>query len=293
MITNDGYAKELNVPFLYYRCTACSNGISTSGNLYQTLKRIQNTVRVHSSLYTDNKAALNAYRPPITNPSLKLYGVNWNQMSDRPIPSVQNSTISTGFYTSMGSKHRSATSSKPGCQTPGGIGCDIKHNSYDRYLNRIKGRGPLKQGRVPNTFGLPIPFNCAYPIYGGKTTKTNIVSDCSCFPESNKNIYQVQIQPFPDAKKGFQIGQFVYAKQSGTDFFSKATVISVNEIENTYVVQFENETEETFNAYELKYYFPCNCDPIEKHVNFNTGIAVSGGSTLGLSCSLPIELLKN
>jgi hypothetical protein len=101
-------------------------------------------------------------------------------MSDRPEPSVQKASIPTGTNSSLNRRHTSVTSSRPGCQTPGGIGCDIKHNSYDRYLNRLKGKGPLKRGSIPPYFGAPIPFNNAFPVYGGKTVKTNIVSGCNC-----------------------------------------------------------------------------------------------------------------
>lgn len=139
------------VPF-YYRLRSCD----TNNNQYQRVKLINNTLGVPSSLYTMNLGGLSAYKD----------GVRWNQMSDRPIPSVQRATVPTG----ASRLHRSATSSRPGGQTPGGVGCDIKHNSYDRYLNRLKGRGPLRQGVV----------GVAPPIYGGKTFKPNIISGCDC-----------------------------------------------------------------------------------------------------------------
>lgn len=147
-----------------------------SASQYQILKLIQNTVRVYSSLYTSNLASLTVYKKP----TIATYGVCWNQMSDRPIPSVQKGIIPTGNNNSMNRRHTSVTSSRPGCQAPGGIGCDIKHNSYNRYLNRLKGKGPLRRGIIPPNFGQPIIFNPAFPIYGGKTTKTNIVTGCNC-----------------------------------------------------------------------------------------------------------------
>jgi len=120
-----------------------------------------------------NKAALSVV------PSSKE--VCWNQQSDRPVPSVQKATIPTGTFTSMNGRHTSHTSSRPGCQTPGGIGCDIKHNSYDRYLNRLKGKKVLKREIIPPAFALPyIPFNPAYPVYGSKLMKTSIVAGCVC-----------------------------------------------------------------------------------------------------------------
>ena len=149
---------------------------NTPANQYQRLKLIQKTVRVPSSLYTMNLGSLSAY----VKPTSVTHGVCWNQMSDRPFPSVQRASIPTGSNNSLNNRHHSVTSSKPGSQTPGGVGCDIKHNSYDRYLNRLKGKGPLKSERIPPTFGSPIPFNCALPVYGGKTVKTGIVSGCNC-----------------------------------------------------------------------------------------------------------------
>ena len=184
------YAKQLGVPQFYYRYRSCNpnlpnfNQTSVTGftpaEQYQKLKLIQNTVRVYGSLYTANKGPLSAYKKPLNDPNKGFYGVCWNQMSDRPVPSVQPMTVPTGFHTSMNRRHTSVTSSKPGCQTPGGVGCDIKHNSYDRYLNRLKGKGPLRRGNIPPTFEQPITFNPAFPIYGGKITKTNIVSGCNC-----------------------------------------------------------------------------------------------------------------
>ena len=141
--------KLLGLPPYYYRLRSCDTNLTsnTPANQYQIQKLIQNTVRVYSSLYTSNLGPLNAYRQPIT------YGVCWNQMSDRPVPSVQRATVPTGFNNNLNSRHHSVTSSKPGSQTPGGVGCDIKHNSYDRYLNRIKGTRTSLQALL-NIFGL-------------------------------------------------------------------------------------------------------------------------------------------
>ena len=71
---------------------------------------------------------------------------------------------------------------RPGCSTPGGAGVDMKHGSYQRYLNRIMAKKSLKREPIPPTFGLPIPFNPAFPIYGNKTLKTNIINKCVCIP---------------------------------------------------------------------------------------------------------------
>jgi hypothetical protein len=63
---------------------------------------------------------------------------------------------------------KSSKSLRPGALTPGGIGCDIKHNSYDRYLAKVKG----KYLRGTST--------TAIPVSGGKKMKLNLVSGCIC-----------------------------------------------------------------------------------------------------------------
>jgi len=165
------------------RSFSCNRHLSTNvpAYQYQNLKIIQNTVRVPASLYMSDLGALNVYQTP------GLYGVNWNQMSDRRVRHIQP-TIVTGGSTYHGSSTRSTiTRERPGAGCPGGAGVDIKHNSYYRYLARLKGKGPVRRGVIPPNFGIPIEFNPAYPIYGGKTTKTNIVNNCNCpiLPEIN------------------------------------------------------------------------------------------------------------
>jgi len=119
-------SKIVGLPPYYYRLRSCDTNLTsnTPANQYQRLKLIQNTVRVPSSLYTMNLGSLSAY----VKPTDATYGVCWNQMSDRPVPSVQKATVPSG-YSSLNTKGHSVTSSRPGCQTPGGVGCDIKHNS--------------------------------------------------------------------------------------------------------------------------------------------------------------------
>ena len=257
-------SKLLGLPPYYYRLRSCDTNLTsnTPANQYQRLKLIQNTVRVYSSIYTSNLGPLNAYKQP----TAATYGVCWNQMSDRPVPSVQRATVPTGFNNNLNGRHHSVTSSKPGSQTPGGTGCDIKHNSYDRYLNRLKGKGPLRRGPIPANFGTPIPFNPAIPVYGGKTTKTNIVNGCDCPIESKAldekqdiRIYNNPLYyPDPNSNYGFSVGQYVYAIKPGTDYFSKAVVTNVNG--NIYTITFTDGTVDIQNVNQLLIYFPCNCE---------------------------------
>ena len=251
---------------------------------------IQDTVRVYASLYTANLGPLTAYRPAIVDPKKDLYGVCWNQMSDRPIPSVQRATVPTGTNIStINRRHTSVTSSRPGCQTPGGIGCDIKHNSYDRYLNRLKGKGPMRRGVIPPGFGKPIPFDPAFPVYGGKTTKTNIVNTCNCpIGEDLKQdlrIYNDPLwQPYPTSEYGFSVGSYVYAIQTGNDFYTRAIVTNISD--SMYTIKFDNGTVQTVNVSELKVYFPCNCNGAEKYITFSSGTFVKSSSYSG-DCILP------
>jgi len=48
---------------------------------------------------------------------------------------------------------------------------------------------------VPPYFGLPIPFNPAFPVYGGKVFKTGIVAGCDCPGNTGESsVYADQIQ---------------------------------------------------------------------------------------------------
>ena len=311
LIENPSYAKQLGLPQFYYRYRSCnpnfpdrtqtSVGGFTPADQYQKQKLIQNTVRVYGSLYTANLGPLTAYAKPIADPDAGLYGVCWNQMSDRPIPSVQRVTVPTGFNVStINRRHTSVTSSRPGCQTPGGKGCDIKHNSYDRYLNRIKGKGPMRRGVVPPTFGDPIPFNRALPVYGGKTVKTNIVDGCDCpiqnSSENNKQdikIYNNPLwQPYPSSEYGFAVGAYVYAKQDGNDFYTRAIVLSIEN--GVYTIKFDNGTIQVVNnVNDLLIYFPCNCNSQVKVFTFEKGFLTIVGSEYSINCGIPSNLLNN
>ena len=175
----------LNPLDTYYRFRGCGPSTNDKATQYQTQKIIQNTVRVPSSLYSMNLGALNVYQKPnntyetITVNGTDLIvapGVNWNQMSDRKNPHIQPNPI----YSRASSTKHTITRCRPGAGSPGGIGVDIKHNSYDRYLARIKGKGPVRRGIIVPDFGIPIPFNRAFPIYGNKLIKTSIVNNCNC-----------------------------------------------------------------------------------------------------------------
>ena len=303
--------KLVGLPPYYYRYRVCDANLNgnTPADQYQKLKLIQNTVRVQGSLYTANLGPLSAYKKPVSNWQTYQYGVCWNQMSDRPVPSVQRATIPTGYNTSMNRRHTSVTSSKPGSQTPGGVGCDIKHNSYDRYLNRLKGKGPLRRGKIPDTFGTPIPFNPAYPVYGGKTVKTNIVSGCDCPIGTPASYFQQDIYAYnnPNYQADpsnnyyvYYVGNLVYAKITPNDYYSKGVItdISNNLIPTQYTVTFniinssgepETVTQGGYYSNDLIPYFNCDCSTELKTYGINAISMLK--NEYNLQCYLPLDAI--
>ena len=123
------------------RCVGCvSCGVSgecpildSSGILITTNKRIYNASRVAASLYNGSLAAANVFAGS-SNKSLYPSGREY-QMSDRA-----RGAIGTRVVPSHGnSLSGSLTRARPGASAPGGVGVDVKHDSYARYLARKKG----------------------------------------------------------------------------------------------------------------------------------------------------------
>uniref|UniRef100_A0A6C0KMJ9 Uncharacterized protein n=1 Tax=viral metagenome TaxID=1070528 RepID=A0A6C0KMJ9_9ZZZZ len=246
---------------------------------YQIQKIIQNTVRVYASLYLSNLASLSAYQKPLNTYQLidqagsAYYApprVNWNQMSDRARPSVQLVKTGSGSAYGASSTKHTIVRNRPGAMSPGGIGVDIKHNSYDRYLNRLKGKGPLRRGVVPTNFTPYIPFNRAAPVYGGKTFKTNIINDCDCPDidgvlklEADKRIYGDALNAINEKILAigykFNVGDFVWVKKSLIDtILYKAQIIEIKG--DIFVVKFLDDETISYKSYiELYIYFDCNC----------------------------------
>ena len=257
---------------------------------YQRQKIIQNTVRVKSSLYTMNLGALTAYQRPnliykLVDNSGATYvvppTVNWNQMSDRKEPHVQVVVSGSGSGYGASSTRRTITRLRPGALSPGGSGVDIKHNSYDRYLNRLKGKGPVRRGVIPPTYGSPyIPFNRAFPVYGGKTIKTSIVSNCNCPITDTTRITDTKLYQNSDLQNKilnvtytFNVGDAVWAqKYSGiSTSYEKATIISI--VDGLYTVQFLDGTENVVIKCELLIYYDCgecaNTNSNEKEIDYS------------------------
>jgi len=282
---------------LVYRCRGCNNNLSANdpASQYQRQKIIQNTVRVQSSLFTMNLGALSVYERPdseyrLVDISGSTYvvspGVNWNQMSDRRQPHIQvvKTGAGTGYHSS--STKRTITANRPGAMSPGGAGVDIKHNSYDRYLNRLKGKGPLRRGPVPPNFGSPIPYNNAVPIYGGKTIKTNIVNSCNCPINNNNNnnndeskLYSDPLlQPYPVTTYNFNVGDYVYAIQNGQTYYTRAQITDI--VDGLYTIIFDNGvTQSGMNSGNFLIYFPCNCNGTINNITYPSGFINVNGTT--------------
>ena len=143
-------------------CTSCGNGACNPQALNEiTQKRIWKQVRTYSSLYIMANAATNVGGNAANLPLPQYNNVNWNQSSDRNKPSVQKTLVP-----SRGNSTRSSiTRHRPGANSPGGKGVDIKHNSYDRHLKRIKSNLVRSQ----NATNL-------VPQYGNKTQTFGMLS---------------------------------------------------------------------------------------------------------------------
>lgn len=259
-------------------CRGCNNNLTNNdpASQYQRQKLIQNTVRVQSSLYTMNLAGLSSYQKPLQvsqmvdqsgTPYIAPPNVYWNQMSDRARPANQKTKVASGATYHSSSTRHSITRDRPGAMSPGGIGVDIKHNSYDRYINKLKGKSTLRRGVVPPTYGLPIPFNRSNPIYGGKTVKTSIINGCNCPDniEGDKRIYGSVLNGLQDkilsVTYAYNIGDFVRAKKYNTDpLLYKAEIMDISN--NMYTIKFEDDVIITVPYCELHIYFECNCAPV-------------------------------
>tara|TARA_B100000424_G_scaffold255748_2_gene235036 strand:- start:472 stop:1179 length:708 start_codon:yes stop_codon:yes gene_type:complete len=150
LATQQGKIKQL---FQYKRPCQFYYNLDTLSSLTpdQTQKIIQNQVRVSSSLYTDNLGALSVNNNFASDTSCNIKP--WHNSSDR--------IVAHGLKFN----HTNKTSILPN------YGVDIKHNSYDRYLNRKKGKYYKSEEKVT-----PPPFNgCCPSYYGNKTQKFNIV----------------------------------------------------------------------------------------------------------------------
>lgn len=280
--TQEGSTQVNGLPLEINSCRECNQNLASNNpaSQYQRQKLIQNTVRQYASLYTMNLAGLAGYQKPLNksqfveqNGSVYLVPpkVYWNQMSDRARPAHQKTKVASGSTYHTSSTRHTITRHRPGAMSPGGVGVDIKHNSYDRYLNKLKGKAPLRRGIIPPNYGAPIPFNRAYPIYGGKIVKTSIINGCDC-PDILDNFQQDQIIYGPTSnaiqdnilsiKNIYNIGDFILTKKYANDNnLYKAQIIEIDG--NNYKIKFDDGFIKLIDYRTLSNYFDCKntCQP--------------------------------
>jgi hypothetical protein len=145
----------------------------------------------------------------------------------------------------------------------------------------LKGKGPVRRGVIPPTYGSPyIPFNRAFPVYGGKTIKTSIVSGCAC-PITENKIAETKLYQNSDLQNQilnvvytFNVGDLVWAKKYAdiSTNYEKATIISI--VDGLYTVQFSDGTESVLIKCELLIYYDCG-DCINSNTDSNKEIDYS------------------
>lgn len=133
------------VKYSYKKPSQCHIDASSSINTLQIQKDIQKQIHVSSSLYAMNLSSLYISSNNISNNN------RWHNASDRK--------------QAHGLKNSVNTSIKPN------YGIDIKHNSYSRYLGRIKSQH-LKSENI-NT-------PSSKPLYGNKTFKLGLIACKNC-----------------------------------------------------------------------------------------------------------------
>jgi len=138
-----------------------TNGIFTVGDLFIVNGGDVNGI-IRVATITPVPAVLNRY---IGQPG-------GSQSSDRARFSGSKLTFNRTVPSRGNSTKRSKTSMRPGSQAPGGIGVDVKHNSYQRYLLKKKGLYAL-QG--VETLGINNKR-----IENNKYRKGEVIAGCKC-----------------------------------------------------------------------------------------------------------------
>jgi len=198
-----------------FNCQSCNDGASQ----YQKEKIIRNMVRTKSSLYTMNLATCNVY-----NNENSVKNVNWNQSSDRNVAHIQKNVVPTH----ASSTKRTITRNRPGAGSPGGVGVDVKHGSYERRLARLKGKSCAK----------------------------NMVASCNTTANYDKDETYVEFE--------FQVGDYCWALRTNLGPFYKAQIMAIDLTNDIYTIQFINDygnpdgTDEYRSKEELLIY-TCSC----------------------------------
>ena len=167
-----------------YNCNGCIDGSCSVAlkalQLDTKNKVITNLVRIPASLYTNNLESVVASHDLFANltdpkvPVLNRYigHPGGSQASDRARFSGSKLTFNRTVPSRGNSTKRSQTSMRPGSQAPGGIGVDVKHNSYQRYLLKKKGLYALQ--------GVETLGKNNKRIENNKYRKGEVIAGCKC-----------------------------------------------------------------------------------------------------------------
>jgi hypothetical protein len=154
---------------LVSQCVGCSRNVSNPEEEQKiNQKRQWGLVRTSSSMFISNLSAVTVRGGHNNKPKSTYYNVNWNQMSDRAVPSVIPTTMNVP---------RNRTRHRPGASGSGGVnanGVDVKHDSYARYLAR-------KKAKVLYTYK---PATLPEPLQGNKQYSLGMIANCQC-PDSS------------------------------------------------------------------------------------------------------------
>ena len=155
VIKRDGYTYYQEPPS---QCIACSENANSQASITARQQRILKTVRVPTGQYLSNLASLTVRGDGSNTPTIATNLVNKSQASDRAILSVQRPIANPRL--------------RPGKLGPGGVGVDVKHNSFERIMARKRAQNIRTDGSTLT------------PLSGNKTRTYGIVNrrDCECSP---------------------------------------------------------------------------------------------------------------
>lgn len=115
------------------RCSSCSYDVAEMAPEMRkiTQRRIWSMgIRQPSNMYMTRLGSLNTHDCTNTDCTPQ------NNLSDRFVPSISKSTVKRNSSSTRSTR----TGNRPGAMTPGGVGVDQKHGSYERYLNNKRGQ---------------------------------------------------------------------------------------------------------------------------------------------------------
>jgi hypothetical protein len=154
--------------------------------LRQREKQIQNQVGVESSQMMDVKSAFtigeDLMKKPRTYSKFEnvLPNYPFRNLSDRSVGSNSAIKFHNNVPTRGSSTVSSVTSNKPGSSAPGGIGVDVKHGSYARYLGKLKASN-IQSDETTQPYTPPtIKAGRLRPAVNNKSYRFSIINTKNC-----------------------------------------------------------------------------------------------------------------